>query len=369
MANPEHVEILKQGVDVWNQWRADNVKINPNLSGATLDDLKAEAINFRNADLSGANVCRATLKNVQLEGANLTKSDFTGSLLPVSFLIGTVCTDAVFRGVDFQGAQIAWSQCTGVDFRGVDFRFATLKSLPLATSQWNDTRLGSTILAGLDFENANGLNEVRHIQPSNLDIETLIYNYGKVPNVFWRGCGVPEDLITYLPSFTNQPIQFYSCFISYSHADKPFARRLHDQLQGRGIRCWLDEHQLNPGDNIFDVVDEGIRLWDKVLLCCSEASLRSWWVNNEINKAFVKEQQLQKQYNKKVLALIPLNIDGYLFQWQDGKADQVRSRLAADFTGWENDNSKFEAQFESVVKALRTDGGKEKPPQSLIGRF
>ena len=42
-------------------------------------------------------------------------------------------------------------------------------------------------------------------------------------------------------------------------------------LQSGGIRCWLDERQLLPGDDIYDMVDRGIRLWDKVLLCCSEA--------------------------------------------------------------------------------------------------
>ena len=56
-----------------------------------------------------------------------------------------------------------------------------------------------------------------------------------------------------------------------------------------------------------------------------------------------------QQRGKKVLSLIPLNLDGHLFQWQDAKAQDVKSRLAADFTGWENDNSKFEAAFEKVV--------------------
>jgi hypothetical protein len=78
------------------------------------------------------------------------------------------------------------------------------------------------------------------------------------------------------PSHLNDPIQFYLCFISYNHTDKAFARRLYDALQGRGIRCWLDEKQLLPGDDIYDQVDRGIRLWDKVLLCCSKASLTSW---------------------------------------------------------------------------------------------
>src|SRR3974377_1779727 len=44
-------------------------------------------------------------------------------------------------------------------------------------------------------------------------------------------------------------------------------RRLHNALQGRGVRCWLDEKQLLPGDDIYEQVDRGVRLWEKVLLC------------------------------------------------------------------------------------------------------
>jgi DNA polymerase V len=161
--------------------------------------------------------------------------------------------------------------------------------------------------------------------------------------------------------------QFYSCFISYSHADRPFARHLYDALHGRGIQCWLDEHQLLPGQKIDKEIDRSIRLWDKVLLCCSKNSLTSWWVENEIQIAFDKEQKLWKERGVETLVLVPLDMDGFLFkqECQSGLATQIRSRLAADFIDWEHEHNKFEKQVELLVRALRANS-KEAIPKSKL---
>jgi hypothetical protein len=167
-------------------------------------------------------------------------------------------------------------------------------------------------------------------------------------------------------SLTGHAFDYYSCFISYSRRDFSFALRLHDALQGQGIRCWLDEKQILPGQDIYEEVDRGIRLWDKVLLCASKNSLTSWWVDDEIGRVFDKEQKLMKERGEKVLALIPLNLDGYLFEWKNAKAGQVKQRLAADFTGWEADNAKFERECDRLAKALQTDGVREPAPEGRL---
>lgn len=99
-----------------------------------------------------------------------------------------------------------------------------------------------------------------------------------------------------------------------------------------------------------------------MLLCCSKKSLKSAWVNREMEKALQKEEILWKERGCETLALITLNIEDTLFRWHGHWKPEIVRRLAPDFTGWEKDNDKFKAEFKQVVKALRADNGTRRIP-------
>jgi TIR domain len=165
--------------------------------------------------------------------------------------------------------------------------------------------------------------------------------------VFLRGVGLPDNLIDYLPSLLNQPIQFFSCFISFSSKDQKFADRLHADLQNKGVRCWFAPHDLPIGAKIIDAIDEAIRLRDKVLLILSRNAIESDWVEDEVTKAFAEER------TRKQLVLFPIRLDDVVMETTEAWAGKLRdNRNIGDFRRWK-DHDAYQKALERVLRDLK----------------
>ena len=100
MANSEHVERLARDVDEWNSWRAENPRVRPDLSGASLFSANLTLADLSKAKLVGANLVLANLKGADLRGADLSRANLVGARL-----IGTDLKDANLSGADIRTAE------------------------------------------------------------------------------------------------------------------------------------------------------------------------------------------------------------------------------------------------------------------------
>ena len=141
----------------------------------------------------------------------------------------------------------------------------------------------------MDLSTVRGLETVQHFGPSTIGIDTLYRSHGNIPEVFLRGAGVPDEMITYMKSLVGRPFEFYSCFISYSSKDQEFAEHLHADLQNKGVRCWFAPQDIQGGRKLHEQIDQAIRLHERLLLILSAHSMKSEWVKTEIAKARQRE--------------------------------------------------------------------------------
>lgn len=372
MANEEQLAILRQGVEVWNEWRKKNYRVKVDLSEAKLSGLNLREIDFGQVCLNGARLNNAYLreatlidvemKEVFLKDAYLGYSiiwnaNLEGSDLRECIFYGSTLSNVNLKQANMGSANFDNTFLNKVDMSGASLVNTTMRNTSMTDLNIDHAYLKGAVLANNNLRNVQGIETVRHGGPSTIGIDTLIRSDGKIPEIFLRGCGVPENFIEYLPSLIGamHPIQFYSCFISHSTKDENFAQRLYDRLQGKGIRAWFAPEELKGGRSLDDQIDHAIRLHDKLILVLSDESIRSKWVMKEIRKA--RREELAN--NRRKLFPIRLTDIQTLEHWEcldpetgHDLADVVRSYFIPDFSTWKNHDA-FERAFGRFLDALK----------------
>ena len=382
MANPEHVEVVRQGAAAIAEWRQQNPGVSLNLAAAHLAradlaraDVSAAELflaDLRGANLSGANLRDADLSAANLTAVNLTGADLRGAYLVGASLMGPDLTGANLRGAYLVGANLIRADLTGADLTGAnltsanlpmanlskanltkaDLVGASLIMAKLAGTNLVEARFGLTSLGICDLSRATGLAAVNHFGPSSIGVDTLIASFRGAGNkltpdleAFFLGAGVPKELLAELPRIVAE-VKYYSCFICYGQPDLDFATRLCDDLERNGVSCWLYDLDKTPGERTWPEIGQARRQADKMVVVCSVKALLRDGVLKEV------EEQIDEDPEK----MVPISRDDI---WTDpgfrvmraGRdlTPWLRERNYADFS----DESCYEESLQRLLKALR----------------
>jgi uncharacterized protein YjbI with pentapeptide repeats len=342
VANDEYLVLLRRGAVTWNEWRQHNAAARPDLRQAELVKIDLDEVNLSGANLRCANLAWADLLDADLHEADLSNANLTAAKLVHADLRG-----AKLQNANFSNAHIGDADLAKANLSGAAFEFTNLTGASLRGANLTGASFSGAILADVDLQDAIGLDSCTHDGPSTVDFHTLRKSR-EVPISFWRGCGLPDQLISFLPSLVGGAIQFHSCFISYSARDQTFAERLHADLQNKGVRCWFAPHDLPIGAKTWDAIDEAIRLRDKLLVILSEAAIGSDWVEDEVTKAYAEER------SKKEIVLCRIRIDDAAMTTIEPWAVKLRDqRNIGDFRQWRKPEA-YQKSLDRLLRNLKT---------------
>jgi hypothetical protein len=317
-----------------------------NLVGANLSGVNLSAADLSGADLSEANLSEADLSAADLSGANLSEAELLKADLSGARLLGADLREAKPVMADFSMADLSGADLSEANLSSADFSMAELSGADFSQAILRDAALGATNLSEV-----KGLESVIHWGPSSIGIDTFFLSGGKIPEAFLRGAGVPDIFIQYAASLAGVPFEFYSCFISFSSKDEALAQRLHADLQSKGVRCWFAPDSLKIGDKFRVQIDKAVRIYDKLLLLLSKHSVKSDWVEKEVETAFEKERK------QKHTVLFPVRLDEAVMEIASGwPADIRRTRNIGDFTKWK-DHAAYQKAFDRLLRDLKSEKG------------
>ena len=151
MANLEHLELLRQGVRVWNAWRTKAPLVRADLieadfSGANLSGANLRRACLKRADLDGANRCGADLGGADLiaavlSRANLDRANLCGADLGLAYLTDAHLSGANLDGANLVGAYLGGAHLNGANLNGANLDGASLHRAVLLGANLTDAKL------------------------------------------------------------------------------------------------------------------------------------------------------------------------------------------------------------------------------------
>ena len=155
MANPDHLQKLREGVAAWNQWRSENPDVAIDLHSADLRDAELRGANLREANISGCDLRDAVLDNADLSLSNLDRSNLKGARLRAASLSRARVTRAQLIEVDASEADFVETNLSSGAFAGARLIGTNMRKANCKDSNFSTAKLTQSDLTGTDFRDSN----------------------------------------------------------------------------------------------------------------------------------------------------------------------------------------------------------------------
>jgi hypothetical protein len=337
------------------------------LAGADLTNADLCDADLAGKDLRGAILAGAVCRDIRLQGANLERADLRGAFLAQADLRDANLNGALLFSVSLDTADLTGTNLSGANLTGAYAAEAKLNRANLCYASLQSTYLGGADLTGaqlaytvfadcVSLPLAHGLEAMQHWGPSALDLITL--RSGALPEAFLLGVGIPAGEIEALRSLAGESGPYHSCFLAFDAADSDFVAHLQADLAAQDVCCWPYRPDLQAGYVLQNVFNHASRRRGRMILVCSEASVREGRVLQAAQH--VTGHRPETDTPRPILILL----DGFLIDPQPSLAadaavgEQRREWIpylhhcpTLDFRNWK-DKTAFEGQLHALLTAL-----------------
>lgn len=156
MAKQEQLDLLTQGVEAWNQWKAGTHETSPDIKWNLCYDADLSEADLSGTDLSGINfglvdLFRTNFAGVNLVGACLSEAELAETNFVGAHLAGANLAEANLCAADFSNADLRNANLTGTDLSEACLQGANLNGADLSGANLSKVRFQEANLTGANF--------------------------------------------------------------------------------------------------------------------------------------------------------------------------------------------------------------------------
>ena len=355
-ANPEHVTIVREGVNAIKEWKRRNRGVSLNLVGAQLEginlcgtDLSIKKLVL--ADRSGTKDFWTYLCGADLTGADLTEANLVEAHMPMANLFRANLSRANLFAAYMPWANLYRANLSRANLVRANLFRANFVETNLSFTDFAHAELRSTVIGDCDLSQVKGLETTIHGALSNISVSTLIKSFHGAGNrltsklkIFFINAGVPKELLEALPQIMAE-VKYYTTFVAYGQPDAVFAKKLINDFRKKGVSCWLYSTDYTPGERTWREIGLMRREAEKMIVLCSAKSL--------IRDGLLKE--IEAQIDEDPEKLVPISIGNL---WKERGFLVIRAGrdlkpflMEKNYTDF-GDESTYEVALDRLLRAL-----------------